>query len=250
MSTLNRGNTSPPQEPDRRRAALVYGECLEERVIPLYTIHEGACTCPAGILCTAPGKHPIIENWPVYASSNTHRIKVWFNQVPPPNIGLLQGWLTVALDVDDPAALAALETQYGKLPETVTQFTGRPGGCHYLFRNVGGLGNSGGVLPPGIDFRGANGFIVAAPSRHISGEFYRWDPKHHRLHHPIAEMPDWLLELIRARPAAFSTATPKTAWAEFLATDCLEGRRNKSLARYLGHLLAHRHRPEEAFQIA
>jgi hypothetical protein len=35
-----------------------------------------------------------------------------------------------------------------------------------------------------------------------------------------------------------------------LATDCLEGRRNNSLARYLGHLLAHRHRPEEAFQIA
>ena len=234
-------------EPDRRKAALYYGTCLGERVIPLYTIKNGVCTCSAGPRCDKPGKHPIIENWQVYASSNPHRIRTWFNRDPAPNIGLLQGWITDALDVDDLAALAVLEAQIGRLPETVVQFTRR--GRHYLFKKVAGLGNDRGMLPPGIDFRGERGFIVGAPSLHPDG-IYCWDKNHHRLRHPIAELPVRLIELIRQRPAPADRA--HTSWSEFLARDCLErvDGRNTSLTRLMGYLLSHAHRPEEAREIA
>jgi hypothetical protein len=234
------------------KGALAYGDRLAWRVIPLhYPIESGGCSCAAGLACPHPGKHPRIERWETHASSNRHRIVTWWAQHPHSNVGLLCGPAFWVFDADDLAALDALEHAHVRLPATVRQYTGRPtGGLHLLFQPAAGIGTSRGALPAGFDVRGQGGLIVAAPSRHASGNIYRWDPVYHPLRHPIAEAPGWLLELIRARPAPASSTS--THWSEFLAADCPErtGGRNQALTRLIGHLLAHCHKPEEARAIA
>jgi len=106
----------------------------------------------------------------------------------------------LVLDIDPrhggPASLAQLEVQYGPLPKTVTAATGG-GGCHYYFRYPldGMYRNTAGKLGPGIDTRGAGGYVLAPPSNHASGNLYRWihDPEST----PLADAPGWLLDLLR-----------------------------------------------------
>jgi hypothetical protein len=71
------------------------------------------------------------------------------------------------------------------------------GGEHHLFRWPGfAVKNSAGTIAPGIDIRGSNGYVAVAPSTLDNGRGYRWtaDP----LTTPLAEAPDWLLEMCRA----------------------------------------------------
>ena len=76
------------------------------------------------------------------------------------------------------------------MPETLQVITGS-GGSHYYFRNPGcDVRNSAGTLAPGLDIRGKGGYCVAPPSKHISGNEYKWrvDPKAVE----IALCPEWI----------------------------------------------------------
>ena len=62
-----------------------------------------------------------------------------------------------------------------RLPAPIVETGG--GGRHFYFRlpdGAEGVGNSTGVLGPGVDVRGEGGMVVAPPSVHESGERYRW----------------------------------------------------------------------------
>jgi hypothetical protein len=70
-----------------------------------------------------------------------------------------------------------------RLPETRIHTT-QSGGRHYLFRHVHGVRNSAGRVAPGIDVRGAGGYVVLPPS---DGYSVANDAD-------VAEWPDWLLQ--------------------------------------------------------
>jgi hypothetical protein len=100
------------------------------------------------------------------------------------------------LDVDWPQggkSLYLLGQQGHVLPETRRAFTGGKG-THYYFQATG-FSNKVGLLP-GIDYRGAGGYVVAPPSRHRSGRRYEWDDRGMN----IAPAPDWLLAIRSSRP--------------------------------------------------
>ena len=84
----------------------------------------------------------------------------------------------IVLDVDVAhgglQSLAQLEHAHEPLPDTPTVTTGS-GGRHYYFRCPVGqsIGNRAGIRP-GIDVRGNNGYVVAPPSIHASGNRYEW----------------------------------------------------------------------------
>ena len=54
----------------------------------------------------------------------------------------------------------------------------------------------------GIDIRARGGYIVAPPTRHMSGRAYAWSVDHHPADIPIAEAPAWLVERLAAPASA------------------------------------------------
>lgn len=217
------------------RAALAYAR-FGYAVVPLHDVTSGSCSCGGPHLRSdgtpdgGAGKHPRAAAWQTEATSDAEQVAEWVAEFPNANVGLATGsksgfWV---LDVDGAAgaaSLASLVAEHGELPATAEQLTGS-GGTHYLFQIPDfTVRNSARKLGPGLDVRGEGGQIVVAPSVSAKG-VYRWAKAPWRV--PIAPAPEWLLELLRARPApaqvpterpAFMPATPEVLEA---ARDALE----------------------------
>lgn len=193
-------------------AALAYVNRFHWPVFPVHGINaEGGCTCDK-LACKRPGKHPIgalVPNGLKDATRDPDTITRWWTAYPLANIGLPTGAGTglAVLDVDSAGkqgedSLAALLDQYGPLPETVMALTGG-GGMHYLFAHPGNgikIRNSVETLGKGLDVRGDGGYIIVAPSRHLSGRTYEWEASSHPKDVPLAPLPAWLLERIIDTP--------------------------------------------------
>jgi len=109
----------------------------------------------------------------------------------------------VVLDVDPrhrgDDTLAELESQHGKLPDTVEALTGG-GGRHIFFEHPRtAVTNSVAALGPGLDIRGGSGYVVAPPSVHASGRTYEWEGSSRPDQQRLAAMPVWFFE-VRTRP--------------------------------------------------
>jgi len=216
------------------------------RVLPVHGITEsGGCTCnPTACVKRKPGKHPAIENWVQNASTDPELIKVTWTRHPEWNIGIATGEETGfwVLDIDVKGggfeSLDQLELQHGKLPETRTAITGS-GGRHFLFTSVPGMGNRA-KLSPGIDVRANGGQIVAAPSRHASGDVYRWVNEDV----PVAPAPGWLVQLIIEHLISSNGNAQGNGdeyWANVWLNGADEGARNDAVARLIGYLLRKGH---------
>jgi putative DNA primase/helicase len=172
------------------------------KVLPLHSpVRSGdsmVCSCGKG-KCTSPAKHPVgrlAPNGLKDGTADENIIQRWFNQ-PDLNIGIVTGAISniVVLDIDPrhdgDETLAALEKSYGPLPQTWRFLTGG-GGEHIIFRHPGGLvPNSAGKIGSGIDVRGDGGYIVAPPSRHISGRPYAISVDHDPENMTLADIPSW-----------------------------------------------------------
>ncbi len=166
-------------------------------VFPLHGIVNSTCTC--GRDCSSPGKHPLVRRGLHEAVTNIARIKTWWRQWPNANVAVTTGERAgiVVVDIDLPRAFASLDRVIHKLPRTLAGLTGG-GGLHLIYRraadsslrnHTSGLPGISGSLP-GIDLRADGGYIVAPPSRHLSGNSYSWLDGEI----PIAEAPEWLRE--------------------------------------------------------
>jgi hypothetical protein len=212
---------------------------------------------PTGCSCGDPGcgqvaKHPLgalVPHGLHEATTNRARVLAWWTRYPQANIGLACGHSFDVLDLDGPdavaalAALAALADRYGiDLPACgPVARTGRTqAGWHYYLAPAG-LGRRSGVLDR-VDYQGRGAYVVAPPSRHASGQPYRWVRD---LDHPLPTLPEQLraeLERPPTRPAApvlvgvpaAEAATPtyvRSAMATELARVAAApvGRRNRQL---------------------
>lgn len=158
------------------------------------------CSCMARG-CEHPGKHPRSRNGLKDATTDVEVITRWWSTWPGANIGLVPGVDMVAVDVDvchdGHLNLAALVREHGHLAPTRTAWTGG-GGLHALYRAPGPYN---GTLCRGVDLKGNEmGYIVVAPSLHISGRRYEWANDL-----PIAVAPTWLAERMLARPPVLRT---------------------------------------------
>jgi hypothetical protein len=91
--------------------------------------------------------------------------------------------------------LAQLERENSPLPWTVTATTGK--GKHYFFQHDPRMWNRV-SLGPGLDIRTDGGYVVAAPSEHLSGRVYKWEVSPEES--DPAPWPEWLvLKLLALR---------------------------------------------------
>lgn len=151
-------------------------------VFPLWwpTEVEGqlVCACPT-IGCERAAKHPITQHGLNDATTDLDQVDAWWRKYPHANIGLRTGVVFDLLDIDGPEGFANLEkmvAELGGYPHamSVTESGRASGGRHYYMQPAGRKALSGGKagVPKGIDVKGEGGYVVAAPSRHISGNRY------------------------------------------------------------------------------
>lgn len=123
--------------------------------------------------CTPGAKRPATAHGFKDATTDQAQIESWWTQMPAANIGLPTGGRFDVIDVDDIGALDQVIAfvRDGHIP-TPTGLATTPRGFH-VYIPATGLGNSTDVIP-GVDYRGAGGYVLAAPSRLADGGIYRW----------------------------------------------------------------------------
>jgi len=209
------------------KAALDYAK-LGWKVIPLHGVSEnGHCLCREGCTGKITGKKPHIKEWGEKATTDETTIRAWWSKWKDANVGIVTGGPLLVVDVDPRnggnETLTAIEKEHGQLA-TAQILTGG-GGAHYYFlkdkdkKIKGGTG----LLGLGIDIKSEGGFVVAPPSRHSSGEIYKWVTEHPHLR----ALPAWLLEEINKK----HTKTP-----EVLPDRIPAGERHDVLLSYAGRL--------------
>ncbi len=150
-------------------------------VFPVHGVTGGRCDCGKAE-CSSAGKHPRVAGGFKVATTDTDIIKAWWLHNPNANIGIatgpVSGLLVVDVDMGDQkgglASLHDLEANHGPIPKDMAVRTGGGGWHFYLEAPPISIKNSAGKLAKNIDVRGEGGYVVAPPSRHISGNQYLW----------------------------------------------------------------------------
>jgi Bifunctional DNA primase/polymerase, N-terminal len=199
-------------------------------VTPFFGILNGVCECgkPKGEIKIRgkngklksvehkPGKHPLWAGWQrKNATTDPETISRWFKDFPNANFAVITGVDSVVLDLDirpgknGVEELARLEAESGQtVPATVTVMSGSGSGAkHLYFRvppDVALLQTPKGTKA--IDFQRSRKAIIIPGSLHESGHFYEYAPGFSPDDVGLAELPLWLLELMR-KPSPSSRKT-------------------------------------------
>jgi hypothetical protein len=197
-------------------------------------------------------KEPLVK-WKDAATIDPNQISVWWSQHRRPDalIGVRTGLIggVWVLDIDTKNAdgiteLRKLEAKFGALPATYTVRT-PSGGYHYYFKMPDGITikNSASKIAPGIDVRGENGYVIAAPSMMADGRKYE-AVDNGFLASDAVFAPPWLIERVTSDGSkkSFQKIDAK-GWAhrilvrkceELAKTD--EGSRNVTLNKIAFHV--------------
>jgi Bifunctional DNA primase/polymerase, N-terminal len=215
-------------------------------------------------------KKPLVP-WRSFSSADAEAIALWWSQFPGALPGIdLEKCDLVVLDgdrhggTDGRTALRELLQQQGfdwhAAPSTVTPNDG----VHVVFgQNGHELGNARGKLPPGIDVRGAGGYVIAPHATLSDGRCYRPVPGTPDLlsaykSGTIPHIPQGVVDLIQARKRKRQQAQSETgtgtagvrekSFAQAALAGCVaelaaaaSGERNEMLnkiAYRLGHMVA------------
>jgi hypothetical protein len=220
---------------------------LHDRGLHVFPVdHPGHAECigrhgPESPCDGARGKHPAVK-WGVWAVTITPQMidLEWGKYRGRANIGISCGPSNlVVLDEDAPGEIERWCVTYGiTLPDTYTVTTGR--GRHLYFHwdhTAARIANSPKAMQGfKIDVRGDGGFVVAAGSRHESGELYAGNGLE------IVELPDQVAQLLLAGAGEDTGEHPEPApddadhHADHHTTRIGYGRRHKALVAYAGRL--------------
>lgn len=199
---------------------------LLQRHAEYYTKNMGLPVFPCN------GKTPATPNGCKDATTDPARIAEWWGRSTY-NVAIATGNGIVVLDVDadhergkfGDETLEGLEQQYGKLPDTWTCLTGG-GGVHYYFACADPALTVGAGFAPGLDYRGAGGYVVAPPSIHpTTGRAYEWEASSTPTSVPLAPLPDWLHRLMLQG----KRDKPNKAKGKEAPGKVTEGRRNSEM---------------------
>lgn len=187
------------------------------------------------------GKIPVTDHGCKDATTDAEQIERWWGGSICPNVAIATGSGIVVLDVDidhdagkfGDETLEALEDQYGKLPDTWMCLTGG-GGIHYYFKSDDPALTVGTSFAPGLDYRGAGGYVIAPPSRHQNGRTYEWEASHTPTNVDLAPLPEWLHKLMLQGKGKDKTTQAKTITeAPEMVT---EGKRNEEMFKLASSL--------------
>lgn len=207
--------------------ALAYVKVNGWHIFPVHTVilaEDGrpSCSCSRGVDCTAIGKHPRIAGGVLNASNDPRQIVEWWTRWPNANIGVAAGKSGLYVIDDDCAkngfdSLTKLAEEGRSLPATWRQRTGS-GGFHHIYQAPETLNQPNGAANvlkeagyPGIDTRYGHGYVLLAPSTHVSGERYKLIKPD-----PLAAAPEWFIEMEAECRSRHRLSTPAPASSSVL----------------------------------
>jgi len=189
-------------------------------VTPYFGIVDGKCECgKPKTKKHKPGKHPRLQGWQNENATTDHStIRRWFALYPSANFAIISGVDSVVLDLDvrpdknGVAEMEQLETAAGQaLPPTVTVLSGSGTGAKHVYfavpPDLDRLQKPKGTK--GIDFQRNRQGVIVPGSLHESGLYYRFAPGLSPAEVELAELPEWLLEMMR-KPGASSRGKSAT----------------------------------------
>jgi hypothetical protein len=207
--------------PTSRDAALFYADTLGWRVFPIWWVTDkGHCGCGT-YNCIDIGKHPIgpcVPHGCTDGTTDLDLIGAWWDRFQHANVGIATGKRSGIFVIDiDPRhrgdeSIEGLQEMWGELPDTVECLTGG-GGTHLFFAyppedsnlrvgNKQNLGAPKGIEKDdprritGVDCRGSGGYVVAAPSVHVSKNRYEWEASSRPGKIELAQCPNGWLDAI------------------------------------------------------
>lgn len=215
------------------------------KLIPVYGIKDGICTCYKEAQCTSAGKHPIQANWQ-NNSVSAEDLTTMLTKNPDLNVGVITGGELLVVDIDPKNDGLESFKEIEELFEPTFKVITGSGGYHFYYRLPDDynkpVGNRTNIVK-GIDLRADGGFVVAPGSLHKSGNFYT-----------IAEdsldeiqiIGEELLELITQEK---SSEIPVQNNSELI--DCFgEGERNSEMTSLIGTLFRRRLSIEKVLEVA
>lgn len=160
-----------------------------------------------------PGKHPVNAGWQDSATYDHAKLEQWYAENPNANFAVVAGFSSVVLDLDVRSAedgkpakngvdsLAQLEAQSGhQIPPTVTVLSGSGSGSKHLYFKTP-LGFDLLAKPKGLkdaEFQKFRQAVIVPGSLHESGQYYRFAPGFSPDEIEVADIPEWLLDLMRS----------------------------------------------------
>lgn len=141
------------------------------------------------------GKRPALPSWREYQSqiASVDQLQDWFCD-PTRNVGIVTGRVSglVVVDCDTTSDASFWRSQFPKTPMVVR--TGG-GGSHFYYRYPlsQDISNRAGLLNRRIDLRAEGGYVVAPPSRHPLGDYYRWEEEGISLNAIPEFSHDWII---------------------------------------------------------
>lgn len=166
-------------------------------------------------------KTPLVSSGFKGATKNLRVTGILWDRNPTAMVGIPTGeqlgaWvLDVDVHKDDEGniingyeTLAALEAKFEALPPTASAKTAG-GGTHYYFNYVPGVRNRG-ALGVGLDVRGSGGYVIGPGSVTAEGKEYVWLDYEGEGLPPLADAPQWLLDLVLPSKPQATSATPYT----------------------------------------
>jgi putative DNA primase/helicase len=172
------------------------------------------------------------------ANDDDLTIKSWFAECYWASYGVAMNKLFV-VDVDNKhdgletwRALYSQPTRH--CPHTWQVRTGG-GGLHVFFQAHPHARN--GKLERGIDLKARDSYIVGPCCKHVSGGVYRWDHQCTPGEAQLAEVPEWLLSLIRTRTYCGNVISMATH-RQLARARALDGERHTTALKLIGHFVA------------
>jgi Bifunctional DNA primase/polymerase, N-terminal/AAA domain/Primase C terminal 1 (PriCT-1) len=220
---------APPQQTTERDQGNQPGEC--ELVGTLIDCAHAYRDRGLAVFPVGRHKRPLVYWKPYQENLPDHeQIDAWWAQFPSANIGAATGAVSklVVLDADGMEGLQSLKALNTPATTWLAR-TGRPeGGWHQFFQHPGAeiSVRSCARFQPGLDVRGDGGYIVLPPSKHASGQPYRWLTAPDEM--DLAPLPHRLANLLAGTSSNGHTRPNDSR--------ILEGQRNEHLFR-LGRAL-------------
>lgn len=135
----------------------------------LWYARQGVAVFP----CEPRGKRPLTAHGFKDASTEPGVIGSWWTFTPDANIGASTGRLFDVIDIDGREGVASVYGGDVTLPPEIGHsLTSRPAG-HHVFIAPTGRGNKASFMP-GVDYRGAGGYVILPPSVGANGVRYCW----------------------------------------------------------------------------